>query len=125
MLNTQPINRLSKGGAALVNTISSDYIVYFVLMRCKLGRQGNGATQPDTKPPARQGQTTAPGTPCPTLSEQCEGSFTSSRIMNSEELRDGANGLSSSTFYSVAASAGFWPLARVYTYKDKKDLLKK
>jgi len=39
------------------------------------------------------GQTTAPGTPCHTLFEQCVGSFTSCRIMNSEELREGAYGL--------------------------------
>ena len=38
------------------------------------------------------GQTTTPGTPCPTLLEQYVGSFTSRRIMNSEEMQDGAYG---------------------------------
>ena len=37
----------------------------------------------------QQGQTMTPGTPCPTLFEQCVGSFTSGRIVNNEELRDG------------------------------------
>ena len=37
-----------------------------------------------------QGQTTTPGTHCPTLFELCVVSFTSRRIMNNEKLRDGA-----------------------------------
>ena len=43
---------------------------------------------------AQQGQTATPRTPCPTLFEQCVGSLTSRKIMNNEELRDGAYGLS-------------------------------
>ena len=43
----------------------------------------------------QQGQTTTPETPCPTLFEQCVGSFTFLRIVNNEELRDEAYGLSS------------------------------
>ena len=38
----------------------------------------------------QQGQTKTPGTPSPTLFERCVGSFTSCRIVNNEELRDGA-----------------------------------
>ena len=34
----------------------------------------------------QQGQTTTLGTPCPTLFEQCMGSFTSCRIVNNKEL---------------------------------------
>ena len=41
---------------------------------------------------AQQAQTTTPGIPCPTLFEQFMGSFTSCRIMNNKELRDGAYG---------------------------------
>ena len=45
----------------------------------------------------QQGQTTTPGAPFPALKlfEQSVGSFTSRRIVNNEELRDGAYGLSS------------------------------
>ena len=42
----------------------------------------------------KRGQVTTPGTPCPTPFEQCVGSFTPRRIVNNEELRDGAFGLS-------------------------------
>ena len=41
----------------------------------------------------QQCQTITPGMPCPTLFEQCVGSFTSCRIVNNEELRDGVYGL--------------------------------
>ena len=39
----------------------------------------------------QQGQTTTPGTPCPTLCKQCVGSFTSRRIY--EQWRTGRRGL--------------------------------
>ena len=45
--------------------------------------------------PVKQGQTTTPGTPCPTLCEKCEGSLTSPADHNSEDAGDGAYGLSS------------------------------
>ena len=45
--------------------------------------------------PYRGYPTTTPGTWCPTLFEQCLGSFTSRRTVNNKELRDGAYGLSS------------------------------
>lgn len=35
------------------------------------------------------------GIPCPPLFEQCIGSFTSRKAVNTEEFQDGANGLSS------------------------------
>ena len=39
----------------------------------------------------KQGQNTPPGTPYPTLFEKCVGLFTSSTVVNNEELRDGAD----------------------------------
>ena len=43
----------------------------------------------------QQGHTTTPGTPCPTLFEQCVGSFTSRKTVNNEELQEGAYSFSS------------------------------
>ena len=40
-------------------------------------------------------QTTTPGTPCPTLFDECVGSFTSPASHYSEHAGDGAYGLSS------------------------------
>ena len=40
-------------------------------------------------------QTTTPGTPCPTLCDECVGSLTSPADHNSEDAGDGAYGLSS------------------------------
>ena len=37
-----------------------------------------------------QGQTTTPGTPCPTVFKQCMGSFMSHRIVNNKELGEGS-----------------------------------
>ena len=42
-----------------------------------------------------QGQTTAPGTLCPTLFKQCVGSFTSHISVYNAELQEGATALSS------------------------------
>ena len=40
----------------------------------------------------RQRPATTSGTPCSTLFEQCVGAFTSRRVVNTEELRDGTYG---------------------------------
>ena len=40
-------------------------------------------------------QTTTPGTPCPTLYDECVGSLTTLTDHNSEDAGDGAYGLSS------------------------------
>ena len=45
--------------------------------------------------PVKQGQTTRPGTSCPTLCEKCVGFLTSPADHNSEDAGDGAYGLSS------------------------------
>ena len=59
-------------------------------------------------------RSTTSGTPCPTLFEQCLGSFTSRRVVNFEALRDGAYRLSSLPirlkFYSLIQWP--WVLAR-------------
>ena len=41
----------------------------------------------------QQSQITTPGTPFPAPFQQCVGSFTFRRVVNNEELRDGAYGL--------------------------------
>ena len=45
--------------------------------------------------PVKQGQTTTPGTSCPTLCEKCVGSLTSPANQCREGAGDGAYGLSS------------------------------
>ena len=45
--------------------------------------------------PVKQGQTTTPGTLCPTLCERCVGSLTSPADQYREDAGDGAYGLSS------------------------------
>ena len=45
--------------------------------------------------PVKQGQTTTPGTSCPTLCEKCVGSLTSPANKYREDAGDGAYGLSS------------------------------